>query len=39
MYNESTKHAIHSFQRKHGLSVSDYIGISFYSKLGIYLFD
>jgi len=39
IYNESTKHAIHSFQRKHGLYVSDYIGISFYSKLGIYLFD
>lgn len=39
IYNEATKHAIHNFQKKHGLPISNYVGFSFYNKLGVFLFD
>ncbi len=39
IYGEYFKDVVHNFQKKNGLLVSDTIGSSFYSKLGIFLMD
>lgn len=39
IYGDGMKNAIHEFQRKNKMPISNYIGQSFYNKLGIVLFD
>jgi hypothetical protein len=39
IYGQEMENAVHQFQKKNGLPVSNYIGYSFYNKLGIVLFD
>lgn len=39
IYGEDMKLSVHRFQEKNGIKPSNYIGFSFYNKLGVYLFD
>lgn len=39
IYDEGTKKAVHNFQKKNNLELSNSIGRSFYNRLGIILFD
>lgn len=39
IYNEEMEYAVHEFQEKNELPISNSIGYRFYNKLGIFLFE